>query len=73
LANLACVLDPECFVLGGGLVGVGDLLLHAARRAYAELVEGGATRPETVIVPAVLGERAGAVGASLGGRVGGLQ
>ncbi len=73
LANLACVLDPECFVLGGGLVGAGDLLLHATRRAYAELVEGGSTRPETVIVPAVLGERAGAVGAALGGRVGGLE
>ncbi len=73
LANLACVLDPECFVLGGGLVGVGDLLLQATRRAYADLVEGGLTRPETVIVPAVLGERAGAVGAALGGRAGGLR
>ena len=30
LANLACVLDPECFVLGGGLVGAGDLLLDSA-------------------------------------------
>ncbi len=73
LANLACVLDPECFVLGGGLVGVGDLLLNAARRAYADLVEGGSSRPETVIVPAVLGERAGAVGAALGGRSGSLR
>ena len=73
LANLACVLDPECFVLGGGLVGAGDLLLDAARRSYAELVEGGPTRPETVIVAAVLGERAGAVGAALGARAGGLQ
>ncbi len=45
LANLASVLDPECFVLGGGLVGVGDLLLDATRRAFAELVEGGTTRP----------------------------
>ena len=41
LANLACVLDPECFVLGGGLVGAGDLLLDSARRAFDELVEGG--------------------------------
>ena len=45
LANLACVLDPECIVLGGGLVGAGDLLLDAARRAFAELVEGGTARP----------------------------
>ena len=27
LANLASVLDPECFVIGGGLASAGDLLL----------------------------------------------
>jgi len=73
LANLACVVDPECIVLGGGLVGVGDLLLGPTRRAFAELVEGGPTRPGTVIVPAAFGERAGAVGAALGARAGGLE
>jgi glucokinase len=73
LANLACVLDPECVVLGGGLVGAGALLLNAARRAYAELVEGGATRPDLPIVAAAFGEHAGAVGAALAARQGGLQ
>jgi glucokinase len=72
LANLACVLDPECFVLGGGLVGAGDLLLDSARRAFDELVEGGPTRPATAIVTAAFGERAGAVGAALAARDGGL-
>jgi glucokinase len=72
LANLACVLDPECFVLGGGLVGAGDLLIDSARRAFDELVEGGATRPATAIVTAAFGERAGAVGAALAARDGGL-
>jgi glucokinase len=72
LANLSSVLDPECFVLGGGLGGTGDLLLDPARRAFAELVEGGRTRSPTVIVPAAFGERAGAVGAALGGSAGGL-
>jgi glucokinase len=72
LANLACVLDPECFVLGGGLIGAGDLLVHSARRAYGDLVEGGASRPQTAIVVAALGERAGAVGAALGARDGGV-
>jgi glucokinase len=72
LANLACVLDPECFVLGGGLVRAGDLLLDAARTAFGELVEGGDRRPLAAIVPAALGERAGAVGAALGARQGGL-
>jgi glucokinase len=72
LANLACVLDPECFVLGGGLVGAGELLLDSTRRAFAELVEGGLARPATNIVPATLGARAGAVGAALGARQGGF-
>jgi glucokinase len=72
LANLACVLDPECFVLGGGLVQAGDPLLDSARAAFAELVEGGERRPLAVIVPAAFAERAGAVGAALAARQGGL-
>jgi glucokinase len=72
LANLACVLDPECFVLGGGLMSAGDLLLDAARAAFGELVEGGERRSPIAIVPASFGERAGAVGAALAARRGGL-
>ncbi|MGH9082775.1 MAG: ROK family protein, partial [Acidimicrobiales bacterium] len=65
LANLAAVLDPEVIVVGGGLAQVGDLLLAPARRAFAELVEGGGCRPAIDIVPATFGERAGAIGAAL--------
>ncbi len=72
LANLAAVLDPECFVLGGGVVQAGDLLLDAARATFARLVEGGERRPHAVIVPATFGERAGAVGAALAAGQGGL-
>ena len=72
LANLACVLDPECFVLGGGVVQAGETLLEAARATFAELVEGGDRRPAAKIVPAAFGERAGAVGAALAARQGGL-
>ncbi len=73
LANLACVLDPECFVLGGGVVQAGDLLLDSARAAFGDLVEGGDRRPRARIVPATFGERAGAVGAALAARRGGLN
>jgi glucokinase len=72
LANLACVLDPECFVLGGGVVQAGDLLVDAARATFTELVEGGDRRPGAVIVPAAFGERAGAVGAAFAARQDGL-
>jgi glucokinase len=72
LANLTAVVDPSRIVLGGGLVEAGEILLAPTRRSFAELVEGGSVRPPIEIVPAALGERAGAVGAALASRAGGL-
>jgi len=65
LANLANVLDPAIIVIGGGLVEAADLLLPEVRRRFAGLVMAGDRRPEVPIVPAALGERAGAIGAAL--------
>ena len=64
LANLANVFDPQAFVLGGGLVEAGDLLLAPVRAAFAELLTAARHRPEIAIVPATLGEHAGAIGAA---------
>ena len=72
LANLAAILDPECFVLGGGVVRAGDVLVDAARSAFGSLVEGGSRRAVAEVVPAHFGERSGAVGAALAARQGGL-
>jgi glucokinase len=72
LANLAAVLDPGCFVLGGGVIQAGDLLIESARTTFAELVEGGERRPGILIAAAAFGERAGAVGGALAAREGGL-
>lgn len=65
LANLVNVLDPEIIVIGGGLVEAADLLLPEVRSRFAALVMAGEQRPEVPIVPAQLGERAGAIGAAL--------
>ncbi len=65
LANLVNVLDPAVIVIGGGLVGAADLLLPEVRRGFADLVMAGDLRPEVRIVPAMLGEQAGAIGAAL--------
>ncbi|HUP70044.1 MAG TPA: ROK family protein [Acidimicrobiales bacterium] len=65
LANLANLLDPERFVIGGGVVEMGDLLLVPARSAFGRLLQGAGHRPEVPIVAAVMGEHAGAVGAAL--------
>ena len=65
LANLANAFDPEVFVLGGGLVEAGEVLLAPVRTAFASLLDGAEHRPLVDIVPAELGERAGAIGAAL--------
>jgi glucokinase len=65
LANLANVFDPDLFVLGGGLVEAGEILLAPVRDAFAGLVLAAAHRPPIPVVAASLGERAGAIGAAL--------
>jgi glucokinase len=65
LANLANILDPSVFVLGGGLVDALDLVIIPVRAAFDDLVEGREGRPEVMIRRAALGERAGAVGAGV--------
>jgi glucokinase len=65
LANLANILDPGVIVLGGGLLGAADLLLDEVRSDFADRVIAAELRPAIPIVPAALGERAGAIGAAL--------
>ncbi|MGH9299495.1 MAG: ROK family protein, partial [Acidimicrobiales bacterium] len=65
LANLANVLDPAVIVLGGGLVRAGEALMGPVRGAFLDQVEGATLRPAIEIVPAALGDRAGAVGAAV--------
>jgi glucokinase len=64
LANLASAFDPQAFVLGGGLVEAGELLLGPVRSSFAGLLPGARHRPPVAIVAAPLGERAGAIGAA---------
>jgi glucokinase len=65
LAGLANILDPECIVIAGGLVELGPMLFGPLREAFGRHVEGVDYRPSIAIVPAELGERAGAVGAGI--------
>ncbi|WP_258067186.1 ROK family glucokinase [Arthrobacter sp. GMC3] len=64
IANLAAALDPELFVIGGGLCAAGDLLLAPTRRAYAKNLTGRGFRPEAKILAAELGPSAGLIGAA---------
>jgi len=61
LANVVKVIDPDGFVLGGGVSGVGDFYLERVRRALAEASAG---YPQPHLRVAELGERAGVIGAA---------
>ncbi len=63
-ASVAALLDPEMFVLGGGVSAAGDLLLAPARNAYAQQLSARGHRPEASIVIASMGNDAGMVGAA---------
>jgi glucokinase len=64
LADLAAILDPGCFVLGGGVSEAGDLLLGQARTAFENGLTGRQFRPHAVVVLAELGQDAGLIGAA---------
>jgi glucokinase len=64
LADLAAILDPGCFVIGGGVSEAGELLLDPARAAFEGGLTGRYYRPFAEIRLAELGEDAGLVGAA---------
>lgn len=64
MADLASVLDPQAFIVSGGVSSAGDLLLDSAREAMAAHITGGADRPLPEIRVASLGVDAGLIGAA---------
>ena len=64
MVEVATLLDPAAFVIGGGVVEAGDLLLGPAKREYAAQLVARAQRPMTDIIAAELGNLAGIVGAA---------
>ncbi len=64
LGNLADIVDPEIIVIGGGLVAAGEAIFGRVRAAFPRHLLAANCRPEIEIVPALLGERSGAIGAA---------
>ncbi|HET7014044.1 MAG TPA: ROK family glucokinase [Streptosporangiaceae bacterium] len=64
LADLAAILDPGCFVLGGGVSEAGDLFLDQVREAFDHGLTGRQFRPHASVVLAELGPDAGLIGAA---------
>ena len=64
IAGLVNVLDPDVVVVGGGAIEAADLLLGPVRQAFRDAVMAPGHRPGVPIVPAALGNDAGAIGAA---------
>lgn len=61
-ASLVAALDPEAFVIGGGVIAAGEILLTPTRESMNRLIPFTGKRPAPVIVAATLGNEAGLVG-----------
>ena len=65
LVNLTNLLDPACIILGGGLATAPDMFLPPIKREFRALLYSPENRPTPELAFALLGERAGAIGAAL--------
>ncbi|HEU0257590.1 MAG TPA: ROK family protein [Microbacteriaceae bacterium] len=61
-ASLDAILDPEVFILGGGVAQLGDPLLGAVRAGFLASLPARGYHPEPTFRTALLGNRAGAAG-----------
>jgi glucokinase len=66
IANVVLTVGPERVVIGGGVAEAGDLLFEPARRELARRIRVMPIE-RVSIVPALLGQGAGAIGAALWG------
>jgi glucokinase len=64
MATVSAILDPEIFVVGGGVIEAGELLLAPARKAFEAHITARTHRVLPDIVAATLGNDAGIVGAA---------
>ena len=64
IASLTAVLDPAVVVIGGGVSEAGDLLLEPIRAHFRANLTGRHYRPELEVRAALLGNKAGMIGAA---------
>ena len=62
IASLSVVLDPQCVVIGGGVIDAGDILLEPTRAALIRYMPFAGKHPYPEIIAAELGNDAGLVG-----------
>jgi len=62
LSNIACLFNPQIFVLGGGVSNAGDILIHYVQKYFMQNAYADCSKTEFAI--ASLGNDAGIYGAS---------
>lgn len=64
MGTITAVLDPQIYVIGGGLSEAGDLILEPIRQAFLKELPARGFRPEARIVTAQFTNQAGVIGAA---------
>jgi glucokinase len=64
MADLAAVLDPRVFIVGGGVSEAGELLVGPARETFEGMLTARRHRPTAAVRVAQLGQDVGLIGAA---------
>lgn len=64
MASITAVLDPQVYVIGGGLSEAGEYILEPIRKSYLANLPARGYRPEAQIVAAKFSNQAGVIGAA---------
>jgi glucokinase len=64
MATITAVLDPQVYVIGGGLSDAGELILEPIREGFLQDLPARGFRPEAKIVTAEFTNQAGVIGAA---------
>jgi glucokinase len=64
MADLAAILDPRVFIIGGGVAEAGELLAGPARETFQAMLTARSHRPTATVRLAQLGQEAGLIGAA---------
>jgi glucokinase len=64
MATITAVLDPQVYVIGGGLSDAGELILEQIREGFLQDLPARGFRPEAKIVTAEFTNQAGVIGAA---------
>jgi glucokinase len=64
MGTITAVLDPQIYVIGGGLSEAGELILEPIRQAFSKELPARGFRPEAKVVAATFSNQAGVIGAA---------